>query len=448
MPELIKKTFGYFYIVFYNLKCKIKGGFQILWWNKNRNIQILLATCLFVFSIIELIHHINSKSINELSSFDVLKLFLSVFSFVLLVYLLVKSIASEIQFNFSSSDKKFGHLHDELSIDNSSNTQINIFKPKNQAIIFSKEVNSKLEFSSNNLFILKESYELPFIVKHFSKFLIKELRKTNVWKSTTTNDDKVKLCNDISLDILNHKKDISIQKTNYFKDRLSNTLANYQIDHNNDEFINLRKEFVLRDGKLISLTDSKLSNQLGGSSILVCKEGIVLLTQNNTNENPDSLSPSGSGSFDFKNPHDFKTFQKFAKYEAARELIEECGLLREDLEIQLCGYGRYIYRNGKPEIFCIASTTKSWNELKPSLHERLYQKKSIKTIEIEGEINRVNTIKLLEKLTVDCEEQREPCKNANGPLYWNLLFALEYLKHNINLEKEKKLFFSNSTFSS
>lgn len=430
------------YIVLFDLKCKIKGRAQIIWWNRNHNIRVICSICLLLFSIFEVLDFIQEKPNEKLQLEAILKLGLGFFSFLLFLYLLIKTIASEIEFNLSNLIKKAGHLHEVVEPSDDTEIKQNIFLPKNQAIIYSEEINSNLEKSINPIRVLKNSYELPFIVQHFSKYLIRELRNTNSWKSTTVNDNKVRLCTEISLDILKNKKDITIQKTNYFKDRLSNTLANFQIDHNNDEFINLRNGLVLnKENKLIGLNDSKLSNQLGGSTILICKEGIVLLVQNNTNENPDSLSPSGSGSFDFKNPEKFESFQKFARHQSRRELMEECGLSEKDIVIQLCGYGRYLYRNGKPEVFCIASTTKSWNDLSPTMHERLYQKKDIKTFRIEGVVNKENTIIKLNQIIDDTKNKRYPCDNANGPLFWNLIFAKNYLEKYIQPEGEAKLFY-------
>lgn len=430
------------YIVLFDLKCKIKGRFQIIWWNRNHNIRVICSVCLLMFSIFEIMDFIQEKSNEELEFSAVLKLGLGVLSFLLFLYLSIKTIASEIEFNLSNLIEKAGFLQDIIDISDDIGLKQDIFLPKNQAILYSEEVNANLEKSTNPLKVLKTSYELPFVVQHFSKYLIKELRSTNSWKSTTVNDNKVRLCTEISLDILKNKKDITIQKTNYFKDRLSNTLANFQIDHNNDEFINLRNGLVLnKENKLIGLNDSKLSNQLGGSTILICKEGIVLLVQNNTNENPDSLSPSGSGSFDFKNPQKFENFQDFAKHQSKRELMEECGLLEKDIVIQLCGYGRYLYRNGKPEVFCIASTTKSWDDLSPSMHERLYQKKDIKTFRIQGLINKENTILTLSQIIDDTKNKHAPCDNANGPLFWSLIFAKNYLEKYIQPEGEVKLFY-------
>jgi hypothetical protein len=57
----------------------------------------------------------------------------------------------------------------------------------------------------------------------------------------------------------------------------------------------------------------------------------------------------------------------------------------------------------------------------------------------DGLVNKENVITGLESLQNKLLNKIEGLDNACGPLYWNILFAIEYLK-NIEGEKENSLF--------
>nr|WP_321411267.1 hypothetical protein [uncultured Allomuricauda sp.] len=113
---------------------------------------------------------------------------------------------------------------------------------------------------------------------------------------------------------------------------------------------------------------------------------------------------------------------------------------KEIIATQICGYGRYLYRNGKPEIFCISSTKKSLYKLKPRNIDRIYHKIEIEREEINGGVNRASVIDKLEELQKLIEKGTGKWALANGPLYWNILFAISYLKDTKNDKKLEKFF--------
>nr|WP_321411269.1 hypothetical protein [uncultured Allomuricauda sp.] len=112
-------------------------------------------------------------------------------------------------------------------------------------------------------------------------------------------------------------------------------MCNKEIEIDGAFYPDLRFEFVVdKNGKLLSLNESKLSNQLGGSVIVFCSDGIGFATQTDKNEeHKNTISPSGSGSFNlppyFKRNFLKDTFQELCRRETERELRQECGIRKK-----------------------------------------------------------------------------------------------------------------------
>lgn len=331
-----------------------------------------------------------------------------------------------------------------INIEANSESDEKIIPFRGQSIIYSPSLNMVIENGNNPINLEQKLFEIhPLIRKMLPLFI---MRMPDA-KLDTFDSKKVRLNSELSKEYIENSEVVQLQRTSYFRDRLSNSLANYRVTLDGRNFLELRREVVEvvdEKRKLISLREPQLSNQLGGSVILITRNGtITFLKQGNrTAENAGRPSPAGSGSFDLvkKSAIESLTFQKYAKQETKRELKQECGLTESDIiDIQICGFGRYLYRNGKPEIFCIASTSRESNLIAPPVREWDYQQKVPMFEVMNGVSKKENTIKALESLKKKLDSNNTQLDNACGPLYWNVIFAKEYLEK-ISPEKESKLF--------
>src|SRR5579862_6482340 len=160
--------------------------------------------------------------------------------------------------------------------------------------------------------------------------------------------------------------------------------------------------------------------------------------QSRSAENPDKLAPSGSGSFDAGRIRPFRnrSLQALVRAEAMRELCEECGLPQKDVHaIQICGYGRYIYRAGKPEFFCVATTAKVYNEVSVPTRELDWQhkqKSGMRLVPLDRDAG-LETLRntMIAALTQHAHEleHNNASQPVSGPLLWNLRLAADYLRH-------------------
>lgn len=188
---------------------------------------------------------------------------------------------------------------------------------------------------------------------------------------------------------------------------------------------------------LITLTESALSNQLGGSTIAVTRDRkLVYVRQAQTEENPGRLAPAGSGSFDYrdlkrylkkqKKKQNEPTIQQLMRNGIERELKEECSAKvgRHDSKTILVGFARLLYRGGKPESFGLTLLNQERNDLRVRPREWGYiDKNEIKTVDLEG-FERENVIHGLERILNVCSDE-----DASLPLYLNALFAKEFLEN-------------------
>jgi len=275
----------------------------------------------------------------------------------------------------------------DSDVDPVSDEKINSFK--GQSIIYSPSLNIVIEHGNNPIYLEQKLFEIHPIIKKMLPLFVMRMPDS---KLDTFDSKKVRLSSDLSKRFIEEPQCVQLQKTSYFRDRLSNSLANYRISLDGRIFLELRDE-VIENRKLIPLRTSHMSNQLGGSVILITKNGTItyLKQGNRTAENAGRPSPAGSGSFDImKKPQmESVSFQEYAKLQTKRELKEECGLTdAEIIDIQICGFGRYLYRNGKPEIFCIASTSRDSNRIAPPVREWDYQQKTPMFETIHGVVDK------------------------------------------------------------
>lgn len=308
-----------------------------------------------------------------------------------------------------------------------------------QAILYNPALNPLLESASNPVGFTEVSFHVHPLIRELLPSFILSMPETKI---DTSDDAKVRLYTDLTVDLLQRGGKVHLQRTSYFRDRLTNTLANYRVRLDGREILNLRHEVVQANRRLVSLKESTMSNQLGSSTLLLTSDStIVFLRQGNrVAENAGRLAPAGSGSFDLPKQRAALNFQAFARDEARRELCEECGLPPGDVvAIQLCGFGRYLYRNGKPEVFCIAVTRRDSQSIEVPLREWDYQQRHVERHGFDGSLCAANVVRGLDALRLRLEEGGPGFEQVSGPLYWNVLFARDYLAA-LDSTREQALF--------
>lgn len=310
---------------------------------------------------------------------------------------------------------------------------------QDQAIVYDPAVNRLLESSSNPVAFAEVQFDVHPLIHELLPSFILSMPETRM---DTSDDAKVRLYTDLTVDLLQSGGKVHLQRTSYFRDRLTNTLANYRVRLDGREILNLRHEAVEANRRLVSLKESTLSNHLGCSTLLVTSDStIVFLRQGNrVAENAGRLAPAGSGSFDLPKLRSDLNFQVLARDEARRELREECGLLPGDVvAIQLCGYGRYLYRNGKPEVFCIAVTRRDSQSIAVPLREWDYQQRRVERHGFDGKLCAANAVRGLDSLRQRLDARGPGFEQVSGALYWNVLLARDYLA-TIDSTREQALF--------
>jgi hypothetical protein len=215
------------------------------------------------------------------------------------------------------------------------------------------------EVLSGHVVIDSESFSIPDVVEKYADDVIGKL------SSEVVNDKKVRLCTDLQR--VEHDGPIRLQRTCYFDDRVTNNFAKYRLRSGEETILGHR--FMVDRGGLVELEHaSDLSNQLGGSTLLLTADKVLVLSEQarGSQENASRFASTGSGSFDWlhlvrlKKELDELKFSEFAISEIERELTEEVAFdPGMEHKTFLVGYGRYLYRNGKPEVFGLTVSKQS-----------------------------------------------------------------------------------------
>jgi hypothetical protein len=322
-----------------------------------------------------------------------------------------------------------------------------IFTSVGQSLWTNRRVNDIIDQGSNSIKYVAKLRDVDPLIKMFLPQFILGLRNEDSRAGLETFDEKkLGLRTDISFDLVKRNGDVLIQRSSYFRDRLSNGLLKWRVpiggrvsfDFVRETFEPIRSSAGTTIWHLKSLSSSNLSNQLGASVLLLTCDGyVVYLTQaGRSAENRDKLAPSGSGSFDADRIGSFsnKSLQEFVRAEIKRELTEECGLSLDDIHnVQICGFGRYIYRAGKPEFFCVASTPKMYAEIEVPIRELDWQHK-YKSGMVLADLVRDSTLEAFRDsitrglvhhaVQLEANHTFEP---VSGPLLWNIRMAVDYL---------------------
>lgn len=248
----------------------------------------------------------------------------------------------------------------------------------NGVVALNLAVDAALDRGANPIRRAAKPYVLPRNLAPWSTLAIPHINPF------TVNEAKVGLRTEIDAALIRGRGEVVFQDSDYLRDRCSNGVIVKQVwDCERDEQAwNGRSCFVSEDGRLIPLERGFASNQLGGSTLLIDASWNIHFTEQTAQaaESPGLLAPTGSGSFDLrrlrralarKRPADFQTF---ARSEVERELREETGLdIRADeIMTVLIGFGRYLYRGGKPEVFAVSALRRTSANLRVRPGEDLW----------------------------------------------------------------------------
>ena len=239
-------------------------------------------------------------------------------------------------------------------------------------------VGCELDNGGHHIDLQKDSYDWP------EEFQIAAKLARDTMGRLSLNEHKLGLRTEIDSAWINSGQPVVMQRTRYFFDRTTNSVLDRDVwsRSRGHRVWRGRDHFISDDNRLIRLERAGASNQLGGSTLMIDQSRQVHLTlQTSTSaESPDLLAPSGSGSFDLIRyrarvaRRDSLTFQQFCRGEIERELFEETDLKASELELRtfLIGFGRYLYRGGKPEIFAVSALRRKAAEARVSGAERLW----------------------------------------------------------------------------
>lgn len=253
-----------------------------------------------------------------------------------------------------------------------------IVRGVNGVVALNAAVDAALDQASNPIRRVKRPYNLPMNLAPWRPLATPHI---NPW---TVNEAKVGLRTEIDAAFVAGGAPVVLQDTDYLLDRCSNGVVVQQVwDRERDEPAwNGRPCFVSDDGFLLPLDSAFASNQLGGSTLLIDMSWNIHLTRQTSKaaESAGLLAPTGSGSFDLRRLRQARSrrrsvdFQAFARSEIERELREETGLeiRRDEIVTILIGFGRYLYRGGKPEIFAVSGLRRSTAEMRVRPGEDLW----------------------------------------------------------------------------
>lgn len=171
----------------------------------------------------------------------------------------------------------------------------------------------------------------------------------------------------------------------YWDHLASDSLAmqDYSVEgHERPEFG--RSLFIDRRHHVRDFADSWLLNSIGTSLLAITSDFrfVVVLQTDANHASPNLYAPSGSGSLE---PQDFGgasqvDFKDLLRAGAEREMREEAGLLSRDIEeTHFLGFGRWLQRAAKPDVFTLAFLNIDSHEVKrrsPGASDRAFTRRA------------------------------------------------------------------------
>lgn len=307
---------------------------------------------------------------------------------------------------------------------------------RTQSLFISRPVNDYLWDRTDLAYIrdcFKEEKLRSFIDERYDSydlFLRFKLRDANAKRIYFYNEKK--LC--LSRDLRPGDRAVYLHRSCYYDTHLTHHICESYLYDDDTDFVyaDARRTFPWQPGagRLLDVTNSHGSNEIGVSTLGVTKDGYLILLRQNSRANSSQglLIPTGSGSADWKDRQK-GSFTATIAYGMQRELSEECSLegrhgipVKELGETRITGFFRWVDRGGKPEFTGITRIDFPCNALIPNQDE------------VKG--NFFETILLLRRDTGEfnltalreLEGRLRGCGDCSIPLYgcvYNLLSLFE-----------------------
>lgn len=241
--------------------------------------------------------------------------------------------------------------------------------------VTSPAVNAQLDGGRNPLQILTGAYRLP------EEFAEHVERCVNL-KRPHTNDLKIRLISDVDAPLLASGRAVTVQTTRYFDSVVTNEMACSQFMLADDDYqgpprpLMAVADFVVSGRRLVPLAESRLSNHIGVSTLLLSADDqLILQDQGDQLVASNETAVGASGSLDGADlragGHD-GSLQGLCRFGMEREANEELGarFAPQGQATVLVGYARYLARGAKPEFFGISRTLSRRDEMRPRPSER------------------------------------------------------------------------------
>jgi hypothetical protein len=284
------------------------------------------------------------------------------------------------------------------------------------ALLTSMRINRALfSGASSNLRVQKEHFRAP----HPAPVTHVLLREFTQKKSVILfNGRKIRLASDLMFNDDGSLMSITIQQTRYFETMVTNDSLRVRLMSNKTHGeVFVGNTFCFPEHEIPTCEQSACANQVGASTIAVTSDEYLIVVEQGRRANisKSMLSPSGSGSADWKDVGELTDLQQLVKRFAARELAEECGLTSEDVAwLRIVGYGRFIRRGGLPQFFCLAKLNCSYEKIRVTWSERGLTDRHERIDVHEGKRSQYDSIQMAVK------ELRKEDYRISSSLWWNL----------------------------
>ena len=222
-------------------------------------------------------------------------------------------------------------------------------------------------------------YRLPAELRELAPVALRTIRAGR----TIFDGPTLGLRDDLLPEVSDESRPMRLMQTSFFKQVCSAELCQYRIvDRMTGSETDIRlMELVAPSGRLVTLAESRLANNVGISTLAFTSDDLLLVVHQSQRNTASGrlLAPSGSGSLE---PADLiaagpgASLQDVVVHGVERELCEETGIRAEDvLETQMVGFGRWLERGAKPEFFAVTRLkipASDVAEAKISADEKLY----------------------------------------------------------------------------
>jgi len=315
-------------------------------------------------------------------------------------------------------------------------TDKRIFGESPVVVEFDEELNYIIDGFATPLIGRQTEYEVPRRIRDYVEVAVDMRRPSR-------NENKIRLISDIDYMSLSGIHGVEIQKTDYFKGISTNEMADSEFYYTNRESgqtefaCSIFDDYVYRNGVLIPLSRSELSNHVGVTTMVVTSDGgVVLQRQGTTQVDPGRIAIGASGSADWEdlracclNLETLPTLQELVRFAMEREAKEELnadGLLGDGLsKTTITGFGRYLHRGGKPEFFGITYMSPKFSQIPMSVSKK--ERKWVLTKECRyfGDLSVGNFISMIDRINQEFSVQG--AAEMSMSMRVCLLFARNYL---------------------